>query len=64
MATVTVLTLRWACLVVLTSLARLEDHDHDDDDDIYIMPKAGYGLVVMMMMMILGESMIFCQSRL
>ena len=33
MATVTVLTLRWACLVVLTSLARLEDHD--DDDDIY-----------------------------
>ena len=53
MATVTVLTLRWACLVVLTSLARLEDHD-DDDDDIYIMPKAGYGLVVMMMMMILG----------
>ena len=54
MATVTVLTLRWACLVVLTSLARLEDHDDDDDDDIYIMPKAGYGLVVMMMMMILG----------
>ena len=35
MATVTVLTLRWACLVVLTSLARLEDHDDDDDDDIY-----------------------------
>ena len=33
MATVTVLTLRWACLVVLTSLARLEDHDDDDDDD-------------------------------
>ena len=53
MATVTVLTLRWACLVVLTSLARLEDHD--DDDDIYFMPKAGYGLVVMMMMMIVME---------
>ena len=49
MATVTVLTLRWACLVVLTSLARLEDHD--DDDDIYFMPKAGYGLVVMMMIL-------------